>query len=522
MTMRYIRLFLLLCAIFIFYPSFSQLEVDDCVDGETTSTVLLDQVKVRGFSVDGTAVVDRATIDVPSFVSCLSSNVELDVDAGVHFSFTVTDPNVQSFAYMVVADWDGNGSYDLTENNSELIYRTTSESNEVEGSFLIPYDQVMDDFDVPIRIIIAEEIGDLPTASNPTPNNPSNTHSLQFAMTHNRPKVTVSKDANSSGGYEYFPGKRPCYLFAQHDEIDFYVINTSFTNIDVAIEQIEFSVDNFASSYRLVFNSNEGQLFKYNGTSSAAYSPGDIFLMDNNANFRKRFALQWQTILEQLPPSLRNFPISPQILEIKISLKVDGILTDFPAFTIGCCEENPQIINKNTRINFYTSSTTTIEVLANSSNNILKSNETVFLRSDEAIIFEQGVLIPQNALLYAEVISTCPNVPQIRAEDLPLAIDSENKNDDVSSDTLKNTNQINIFPNPFATETTLIYELNKRSQVKISLYNPSGQVFQILQNIVQPAGEYELTLATETLPAGLYLCTVEIDRDIQYFKIVKQ
>ena len=48
------------------------------------------------------------------------------------------------------------------------------------------------------------------------------------------------------------------------------------------------------------------------------------------------------------------------------------------------------------------------------------------------------------------------------------------------------------YPNPFNPETTIEYELVSPSEVRLSIYNLSGQTVRILKNEFQNAGSYQI------------------------------
>ena len=69
------------------------------------------------------------------------------------------------------------------------------------------------------------------------------------------------------------------------------------------------------------------------------------------------------------------------------------------------------------------------------------------------------------------------------------------------------------FPNPFNPSTTIRYALPYESNVKISVYNITGQLIKVLVNSEQPTGNHEVTFSTnshgEQLSSGIYFYTIE-------------
>jgi len=55
---------------------------------------------------------------------------------------------------------------------------------------------------------------------------------------------------------------------------------------------------------------------------------------------------------------------------------------------------------------------------------------------------------------------------------------------------IKETVLLQCYPNPFNPETWIPYELKKEAEVKIDLYNVSGQLVRTLELGVQSRGRY--------------------------------
>jgi len=70
------------------------------------------------------------------------------------------------------------------------------------------------------------------------------------------------------------------------------------------------------------------------------------------------------------------------------------------------------------------------------------------------------------------------------------------------------------YPNPFATTTTIPYQIKKASKVKLSVYNSFGQLVTILVNEYQAAGFYEMNWSGKDttgkqVASGLYMFQLE-------------
>ncbi len=68
-----------------------------------------------------------------------------------------------------------------------------------------------------------------------------------------------------------------------------------------------------------------------------------------------------------------------------------------------------------------------------------------------------------------------------------------------------------ISPNPFTDQAQLSYELDKKTQVEINLYNSNGELIQTLLSEHQEAGKHELQFNSGNLPAGIYFYRITTD-----------
>jgi hypothetical protein len=67
------------------------------------------------------------------------------------------------------------------------------------------------------------------------------------------------------------------------------------------------------------------------------------------------------------------------------------------------------------------------------------------------------------------------------------------------------------YPNPFNPITTIRYTLNANSQVKLAIYNASGQLITRLVDEYQMADSYQLTFNGSNLATGIYFYVLETD-----------
>jgi flagellar hook assembly protein FlgD len=81
------------------------------------------------------------------------------------------------------------------------------------------------------------------------------------------------------------------------------------------------------------------------------------------------------------------------------------------------------------------------------------------------------------------------------------------------------------FPNPFNPETTLRYQLAKRSNVTMEVFNMLGQKVRTLVNDVQSTGVYAVTWNARSdddrpVASGVYLCRLRADESSAVRKLV--
>jgi hypothetical protein len=78
------------------------------------------------------------------------------------------------------------------------------------------------------------------------------------------------------------------------------------------------------------------------------------------------------------------------------------------------------------------------------------------------------------------------------------------------------------YPNPFNPSTTIKYNLHKSSNVKLKIYNFSGQEIVALVNEFQSSGEHEITWQPKGIPSGIYFCKLHAGELSETKKIILQ
>lgn len=82
---------------------------------------------------------------------------------------------------------------------------------------------------------------------------------------------------------------------------------------------------------------------------------------------------------------------------------------------------------------------------------------------------------------------------------------------------------ISAYPNPFASEATIHFEIEHTDSVYLSVLDMTGKIIHIFYNsVVLPAGAYDVNLMGDTLVNGVYLVQLKcgVD-DAKVVKIVK-
>lgn len=87
------------------------------------------------------------------------------------------------------------------------------------------------------------------------------------------------------------------------------------------------------------------------------------------------------------------------------------------------------------------------------------------------------------------------------------------------------TNNLNdfdfsIFPNPSKSFTNIEFYVPNKALTRVTIYSLSGKELEVLENNTLTKGEYGLQWNTSTVPNGIYICKIEMNKQIQVKKIV--
>jgi PKD repeat protein len=79
----------------------------------------------------------------------------------------------------------------------------------------------------------------------------------------------------------------------------------------------------------------------------------------------------------------------------------------------------------------------------------------------------------------------------------------------------------NVYPNPFNNETTISYELSKKTHIRIDVVNMLGKSISVLTDDILPAGKHEVTLNAEKLVPGTYIIRIITEGKAVSGKIIR-
>jgi len=75
-------------------------------------------------------------------------------------------------------------------------------------------------------------------------------------------------------------------------------------------------------------------------------------------------------------------------------------------------------------------------------------------------------------------------------------------------------------PNPFTNSATVTFLLDRRTQVKLELYNSRGELITILDNGTREQGVQKADIDGRILPAGLILCRISAGGGVRFLKLI--
>ena len=76
------------------------------------------------------------------------------------------------------------------------------------------------------------------------------------------------------------------------------------------------------------------------------------------------------------------------------------------------------------------------------------------------------------------------------------------------------------YPNPFNPTTNIDYSINKASNIKITIYDVSGRMVEILESGYKNQGNYNLLWNASNKSSGIYYIQIQSDENVVTEKIV--
>jgi spore coat protein A len=81
---------------------------------------------------------------------------------------------------------------------------------------------------------------------------------------------------------------------------------------------------------------------------------------------------------------------------------------------------------------------------------------------------------------------------------------------------------LNVYPNPFAINTTIQFEVAAQSRVSIKVYNLEGREVSTVFEGEKTSGIYNLSFNGNRLAAGVYICRMKINDQVLQHKLIIQ
>jgi hypothetical protein len=84
----------------------------------------------------------------------------------------------------------------------------------------------------------------------------------------------------------------------------------------------------------------------------------------------------------------------------------------------------------------------------------------------------------------------------------------------------KYDNYLEVYPNPFNSETRIKYKLNTPARAEIKLFDILGKEVRTLINEERTPGEYEIHFSAVGLASGVYVCMLQADNKSVFKKLI--
>ena len=134
--------------------------------------------------------------------------------------------------------------------------------------------------------------------------------------------------------------------------------------------------------------------------------------------------------------------------------------------------------------------------------NLVQSGEVAY-RAGESVTLTAGFEVKPGAVFEA-TIAACEAIEKNKALE-------------------ENVFALGAYPNPFAQNTLIEYTIPQASTVSVKIIDLRGVVIsRLLTDQEQSEGTHRLTFESDTLPDGVYICTLDTPTGRKTHKIVKQ
>ena len=81
---------------------------------------------------------------------------------------------------------------------------------------------------------------------------------------------------------------------------------------------------------------------------------------------------------------------------------------------------------------------------------------------------------------------------------------------------------LNVYPNPFASNTTIYFEVARQSKVSIKIHNMEGRAISTVFEGEKSAGIYNIPFKGNRLAAGMYVCRMQVNNQVLERKLIIQ
>ena len=76
------------------------------------------------------------------------------------------------------------------------------------------------------------------------------------------------------------------------------------------------------------------------------------------------------------------------------------------------------------------------------------------------------------------------------------------------------------YPNPFNNKLTIPVNVKNNGKVHVAIFNISGQLIDVIQEVILPEGKHELIWDAKNYSSGLYIIQTKINNKVNYEKTI--